>query len=473
MKKNIVIAMLFGALVCTSARAQEQPDLVLAGEITYADYNHYLEVPFTVPPGVTRLAVSFSQDGAEKRTTIDLGLADPKGMRGWSGGNKASFWVAEADATPSYLPGPIEPGEWRLILGVPNIRKGVTSHYRAEIRFAREGDKIPHFTPSVLKPEPGWYRGDLHMHTGHSDGSCLSRGGKKVPCPAFRTVEAAEAAGLDFIAITDHNAATHNDAMAELQPFFDRTLLIPGRELTTFRGHANAFGIDQPMEFRLERDRLADGVHKAGGLISVNHPTVPSGENCMGCGWDAADFDFAKVDAVEVANGGTMRAVGSYDERQGLSYWYELLNRGLSPTAVGGSDNHNPDEGTLGLPTTVVHAASLSERAVLDAIKAGRVFVDLGGPGRRVLDLWAQTPSGRVEMGGHGRLAAGEEAKVTAHLEGVEGQVEIIADGKPLLPVDGDHSFTFTGDGNRHWLHAVVKDAKGAYLLISNPLYFQ
>ena len=462
--KRLFLAMF---LLATSVHAEEQPDVVLAGEITYADYNRYLEVPFTVPPGVTRLSVSFSQDGASQRTTIDLGLADLNGMRGWSGGNKSSFFVAEADATPSYLPGPIEPGEWRLVLGVPNIRKGVVSHYRAEIRFN-------HKDPVVLNPEPGWYRGDLHMHTGHSDGACASRSGNKVPCPVFRTVEAAEAAGLDFITISDHNAASQNNSMAELQPYFDKTLLIPGREITTFQGHANEFGIDRPLEFRLNRNRLADDVHKAGGLISVNHPTVPSGENCMGCGWDAADFDFSKIDGVEVVNGGTIRAVGRYDERQGLGYWYELLNRGLRPTAVGGSDNHNPDQGTIGSPTTVVRATSLSERAVLDAIKAGHVFVDLGGPGHRLLEL----TSGPLMMGDQAVLSAGQGINISVHVLGAAGgKLEIIADGA-ALPVEGgplsadDHrTISFRGDGKRHWLHAIVKDALGGYLLISNPIY--
>jgi predicted metal-dependent phosphoesterase TrpH len=66
------------------------------------------------------------------------------------------------------------------------------------------------------------------MHTAHSDGSCASRKGVRVPCPVFRTLEAAEARGLDFIAITDHNATSQNDALRELAPYFDDLLLIPG-----------------------------------------------------------------------------------------------------------------------------------------------------------------------------------------------------------------------------------------------------
>ena len=44
-----------------------------------------------------------------------------------------------------------------------------------------------------------WYAGDLHVHTLHSDGSVS----------AAAAARAAREAGLDFIAITDHNNTTH------------------------------------------------------------------------------------------------------------------------------------------------------------------------------------------------------------------------------------------------------------------------
>ena len=39
--------------------------------------------------------------------------------------------------------------------------------------------------------------------------------------------------------------------MRELQPYFDRVLLIPGREMTTFYGHFNIFGVTQFIDFRV------------------------------------------------------------------------------------------------------------------------------------------------------------------------------------------------------------------------------
>src|SRR5258708_32546144 len=38
-------------------------------------------------------------------------------------------------------------------------------------------------------------------NTAHSDGSCTSLAGAKVPCPVFVTLEAAAHRGLDFVAV--------------------------------------------------------------------------------------------------------------------------------------------------------------------------------------------------------------------------------------------------------------------------------
>lgn len=213
---------------------QPQPDLVLHRTVTYADRQTYIELPFDVPEGIIRITIESSYTQRDKHTTIDLGLFDGERFRGWSGGNKASFTLAETDATPSYLPGPIRPGRWKLTLGVPNIREGVRSEYVANIYLARATDSplVSTFSETPLRTAPAWYRGDLHMHDAHSDGSCLSQSGRKVPCPLYKTVESAARRGLDFVAISDHNTISHYDDMRELQPYFDKLLLIPAREIT-------------------------------------------------------------------------------------------------------------------------------------------------------------------------------------------------------------------------------------------------
>src|SRR5262249_34961503 len=173
---------------------------------------------------------------------------------------------------------------------------------------------------------------------GHSDGRCTSQGGKTVPCPAFLTIQAAAARGLDFVAITDHNTTSHFNAMRELQPYFDRLLLLPGREITTFQGHVNVFGVTDFLDFRVgsmsvpEMTTLLERARGLGALASINHPGLPSGESCLGCGWQpGAAVDLRLVGAVEVVNGGVPEGPFS-----GVPFWEKQLGNGLRPTAIGG-----------------------------------------------------------------------------------------------------------------------------------------
>src|ERR1700730_4707071 len=385
-------------LVANTCYAQQgHPDLVLHRTVTYADRQTYIELPFDVPEGIARVTIESSYTERDKHTTIDLGLFDGERFRGWSGGNKALFTLSTTDATPSYLPGPIRPGRWKLILGVPNIREGVRSEYTANVYFAHATDSpvVSTFSPAPLRAAPAWYRGDLHMHDAHSDGSCLSQSGRKVPCPLYKTVEDAARRGLDFIAISDHNTTSHYDAMRELQPYFDKLLLIPAREITTFQGHANVYGTTEFIDFRLtsayvpDINQLLKRVQDLHGVFSINHPGLPSGELCMGCGWTVPNTDFSRVTAIEVVNGNLAEGPGS-----GISLWQEQMNNGFRLTGIGGSDNHDADlpsdaRSAVGRPTTVVYSPVLSEHAILDAIRAGRVFIDAEGTRDRVVELEA------------------------------------------------------------------------------------
>jgi hypothetical protein len=469
--------------------------IVLTGVITRADHETYREVGFDVPEGVDRLTVAFEYTGREEKAVIDLGLFDPHRFRGWSGGDKASFTVGVIDATPSYLPGPVIPGRWVLLLGVPNIREGVTARYEARIRFGRgEAPAVSAFAEAPLEVGARWYRGDLHMHTCHSDGSAPRQSGEgRSPGPVYRTAEAAAARGVDFIAVTDHNAVSHHHALRELQPHFDRLLLIPGVEITTFRGHAGVLGAVGFVEFRLTsrhlptvRD-LQDAVERQHGLFIVNHPCLPSNELCMGCGWTAQGTDYARVDAVEVVNGGALRVQrGRVDgPLSGVPFWEARLNEGHRITGIGGSDNHQPDadpadHAPVGSPTTAVFADNLSQRAILDAIRAGRVFLDIDGAGR-TLELTARCGAAVAAMGQGLAAAAGEAVEFTVRVVGAAGaQLDIVMDGRHgaalgdqvIVSDDALLTFLLTSDGARHWIRADVRTQDGdRTLLIGNPIY--
>ena len=83
---------------------------------------------------------------------------------------------------------------------------------------------------SLPPPAPargaGWYRGDLHVHTVHSDGQY----------EVSQLVAAAHASGLDFIVSTDHNTCSANRAWPAHRA--DARVVIAG--CSTARGAARA-----------------------------------------------------------------------------------------------------------------------------------------------------------------------------------------------------------------------------------------
>jgi hypothetical protein len=478
------VAGLLLSIFAAQALAQTQPpDLVLTGDVTGSQNKTYFEVPFNVPSGTHRISVDFQYTGKEERATLDLGVFDPDRFRGESGGNKSHFTISETDATPSYLPGAIPPGEWHLLIAVPNMRPQTVAHYHAEVRFnARDEDSS--FAANPLEAGTRWYRGDLHMHTAHSDGSCASQSGHMVPCPLFLTAQTAAARGLDFIAITDHNATSQYDAMRELQPYFDRVLLIPGREMTTFYGHFNIFGVTQFIDFRItpggrDLNTVLQEVKSKGGIASISHAEAPGGEACMGCRWEPpAGEDMDLFSAVEVINGGQTMFSSA-------GFWDSEVRHGHRLAAIGGSDSHNATNpprppGSIGWPTTVVEADELSVPAILNGIRAGRTFVDLTASHDRSIDFDAESGTAHASMGGTLRVASAAPIRVRVHTAACAGStVHLLLDGQEVpgvqpMTVEGadfNGTATINSGAGRHWLRVEIRDGSGTLQLLSSPLY--
>lgn len=440
--------------------------LTLHATIHASDHQSYRTLDFDVPPGTTRITVVYEYTGREAGTTIDAGLLSPAGIQGWSGGNKKRFTVSAQDATPSYVPGPVTAGRWSLLLGVPNIRPDQQSEVTATVTLE---------TAAPLREGAGWYRGDLHMHSGHSDGSCADKNGVRSPCPLPLTVQAAADAGLDFIAVTEHNTVSHVSELQALQPSFSRLLLIPGMEVTKFNGHANAFGVTAQIDFRESWNVVLGSLADQSAVVSINHPGAPSGEICMGCGWTAAESaDLSRVQAVEVVNGADADTPVS-----GIPFWHAQLNKGLRLTGIGGSDNHDATLTTsslgksrIGAPTTVVYAQELSLPGIQAGIRSGNVFVDVQGSRDRSLDMTATAGGVTVPMGGDLKVAKGSRATFKLRVANVPGAtIEWIRDGELLPYAKNRMQLSECTDGARHWVRVNVRDAQGQLLLAGNPIY--
>lgn len=169
----------------------------------------------------------------------------------------------------------------------------------------------------------------------------------------------------------------------------------------------------------------------------------------------------------------------------GISFWQEQLNKGFRLTGLGGSDNHDADlppnaRSAVGRPTTVVYAQVLSEHAILDAIRAGHVFIDLEGTKDRLIEFEARSNGSTALMGDSINAPAGQQVHFTVNVIAPEGSnPEIIQDGLPTTLIDklvsrrrGETTgFDYVSDGKRHWLRVNVRSATGALLIVGNPIY--
>lgn len=380
--------------------------------ITRADQarNPYFYIPFDVPAGTTRIDVTLAYSKAED-CIIDLGAFDPRdtgypteqGFRGWSGGARDRFFIATDDATPGYIHGEIQPGTWNVILGlyqVPEAGADITVTIALDVGPRRLESQPARTFP--VRHGAGWYKGDLHCHTYHSD----ARGAPEL------LHAAAKQAGLDFLAIADHNTTTqrryfHPQSSPDL-------VFVRAMEVTTAVGHANVFGVDDWIDFRMTKPSdahvLAQLVHDKGGLLSINHdkPTIP---------WD---YDFPAADCQEVWQSTWLAwnwiALERYQQR---------LATGIRLSAIGGSDFHQPDrllpEGPLVLarPTTVLHLPELSEEAVLAAMQSGFGYVTESPTGPHLEIRAGDTPMG-------GTVSALPVLDV--HVRGAKGDTLVLID---------------------------------------------
>lgn len=409
----------------------------------------WVYVPVDVPPGVAEIGVRYSYDQPEPTpgvpgNSLDIGIFDPRGheahradgFRGWSGGARDSFFLNDTEATPGYLPGPVREGTWHIVLGPYTVApQGMA--YRLEVTL-RRGARGPAFTPRPAPTRaagrgPAWYRGDLHLHTVHSDGH-------REPA---ELVAAARSAGLDFMVSTEHNTPSATGIWGHHAA--EDLLIINGEEVTTRNGHLIAAGL--PAGTWIDwRFRAVDGtlprvvgeLHEHGALAIAAHPFCPY----VGCAWK---FGFAEVDAVEVWNG-----PWTPDDEVSLRQWDAALvaagEDGRWLPAVGSSDSHDHSDAP-GLGQTVVWADDLSPEAILAGVRAGRSYV---AESTAVEVAFEARANGRTARIGE-RLAVAPDMTVecAVHVRGVPGGfVRFVTDEGSLaqlpLPRAGEGSVRWT-----------------------------
>lgn len=405
----------------TPLRVQSNQTNTLRVQVSRDDKSQsdYLYVPLDIPDGLTRIDITY-EFAKSWDFEIDIGLFEPaitafpsnRGFRGWSGGARSSFYVAIDSATPGYVPGPLTAGKWCIILGLVQLPEG-----NAEVILRATGDSsVRESEPRWQEPTwptragPLWAKGDCHCHTFHSD----ARGS-----PQTLHAQAARA-GLDFLFITDHNTTTGwADYFAEASS--PELIFLPGMEITVNKGHGNALGISQWVDFRLETqddpDRLLENVHEAGGLFSINH--------------DKPDIAwYQKVPAIDCMEV-WQRPWLIHNDVSRDRYDLRLLTLRRRITAIGGSDWHQPvvvsdSSYVVGNPTTVLWCEQLNREGVLAALRHGMAYITEGPQGPALEVTVNDKPMGSL-------LTSSQGCRLKARTSNACGDILVlIADGVEL-----------------------------------------
>lgn len=449
--------------------------LTLTGHLAPDQTLTYIYVPFDVPAGTGRIDVSYSYDAGVSSdptvtggNTVDIGIFDPRGVdfmtegfRGWSGSAKKAFFVGREEATPGYMPGPIQAGLWQVCLGAYKVAPQ-GCHYKIQVTLTPTLEKRAIGFPALLRlsdapvstpPAKKWFKGELHCHTIHSDGDSTP----------LETVRKAESLGLDFLAITDHNNMTH---LADLAQIDTPLILIPGYEVTTYYGHWNIWGDGGWIDFRIQSEgdlqQAIEEANRRGYLASCNHPK-PYGP----------DWAFADVEGyacVEVWNG-PWELFNSH----ALAFWQKQLARGQRLSAVGGSDSHflhREHSARLGYPTTYISCdAPVSAAGLLRSVRAAHTFVTESPEGPQLYLRAGEAMMGdAVKQSDHQRLA------VDVHvIDGAGAQVEIWGQEGMITSADVDRTdqrFEWELDVSQTcFVRAQLVWPDGTVRAVCNPIY--
>ncbi len=243
--------------------------------------------------------------------------------------------------------------------------------------------------------------GNLHSHTAISDGSSNPR-------TAYR--HARDTAGLDVLAITEHNhAAAPSRLQAEPELYNgsqssslisqarrftrdNRFVALYGQEFSSIGSgnHANVLDVDDVIETthvpngrwdRLLNEWLAVRRDSQGQppIVLLNHPAQSSSPNDREYGID--DFPDSEswrtaldkhAQLINIINGPSHG--GSSPGRPSESEFLRYLNLGLHVGPTADQDNHRRDWGSAAETRTGIIAESLTKPAIMDALRNRRVY---------------------------------------------------------------------------------------------------
>jgi hypothetical protein len=340
--------------------------------------------------------------------------------------NAGDLVLSESHASRGFLAGPIEPGRWQVAIECHGVF-GEPVSWKVEVRAKGrlEPEEIAGLEAGThptsfddaralastrrRRSGPGWYFGEMHSHTVHSDGKW----------ELVELATRARAASADFLCLTDHNTTSGLVRPGELP-----LTLIPGIELTTFHGHHPIYGTTTTIPWHEDGRVLGIGLtgqraRALGAIVGAAHPFVPGDPLCTGCRI-GSDLDPAAIDLMEVWYR-RWDSPGS-DNEAAYALWNDFWRAGHRITAVGARDWHGPQQdGPFPgpMPFTGIFADDNTTEAILAGLRAGRVLVS-GGP---IVDLELRTGSGIARVGEV--LGGASRPSLHVRVEGAEAETEL------------------------------------------------
>ena len=501
------------------------PAVTYTGDFAPIDAKTYHEYPFVVAAGTTRVEVTY--DWTDKplvpgvplpgtpltSTVLDLGLwdqhgyRDHNGFRGWSGSREgrlatgqAPVFVQQDVAQRGYRPDPIEPGTWWAELGIGAISPtGTTFTLTITCTSPTTGPPFqsqPVDPTYVANQAPGWYHGDFHMHSYHSNAHA----------PTYQEqVDYAKSVGLDFLPLTDYVTNQHWRELGPVQVANPDVLIWPGREIITYYGHMIEVGVTPDViDYRQGFEDISmhdvQAQTKAdGALFQIAHPAffpAPIDTLCRGCHFDlGAVIDWSLVDQLEVQTGPvlvdasqlggppTALKIQNPFTQPAIDLWVSRLMAGNKITAVSGSDSKgvegDPNE-LWGTNDTAVYASQLSRTALQCALQAGHAYVQTRGVHHSpTLEMTATAPDG--EQGMFGDTLHSDTAQITVHVVGGSGQLltifrnaSVAALPVPITSDDFTYSFAAARSSDEGPLGTFYRVQTGdlqSITTIGNPMF--
>jgi len=150
-------------------------------------------------------------------------------------------------------------------------------------------------------------------------------------------VDAAVKAGLDLIAVTDHDTMA---SVAEVQSRGEGAGLtvVPGQEVTTkwpAQTHMLGWFLERPVKRGMTLEYTVAAIHEQGGLVIIPHPFMPTYFASIQPGMLRHLLELTSVDGIEMLS--TVPIGGA---RRRLLHEFYDANRDRLGAAIGASDCH-------------------------------------------------------------------------------------------------------------------------------------